>query len=328
MNKQEYLSVKQQLSFEKPLWVTLITMLFQYSLLALGIFFLSLDGFFFFVLSQVILALFFFHSFAMLHEAGHDNIHKSRWINTLVGHLYSVTCFMPFFAWKHMHQGHHVWTGSINKDPGSRTLLKLKKLGKVPKFYDTSWRLWIPLPAIAQHMRLWVYPYHLVREEKKDSRAITQAFFSIGFLITAYTILYAAFPEVIALENFALAIALYMVLTEIINVPHHVGMPHFYSTPEKDKLHPWEQHIATRSCHYPGFLSEMIALNFNLHTEHHYFPSLPWYRLKKLRSLLKPRLGGEYTEVSDFGWNRKNRLKHAQEVIMPELKHAQLSRAD
>ena len=129
------------------------------------------------------------------------------------------------------------------------------------------------------------------------------------------------FPELVTIQNFGLSILLYFLLTEIINLPHHMNVPVFLSTPARDKLHPWEQHATTRSCRYPWRLSEIITLNFSLHIEHHYFPNLPWYRLKRLRDILKPKLGEDYVEVSDFAWNIEKRKLPPSDVILPDVPH-------
>ncbi|MDX2072966.1 MAG: fatty acid desaturase [Alphaproteobacteria bacterium] len=318
MEKEEYLEIKKQLSFEKPVILTLVTMAVQLSLLALAIALLLQGTALTYLLSQLLFALYFFHAFAMLHEAGHGNLHKKRLVNWVVGHFFSVFCFIPFFSWQHMHQGHHVYAGSINKDPGSRTLRKIRQLGKVPKLYQIGWKLWVPMPAIAQHVMLWFYPLRIWREEPENKRTLYQSFFSVCFLVLAYLLLFQLFPEVVTAQNFLPAILLYFVLTEIINAPHHVGMPHFYSTPEKDRLRLWEQNLPTRSCHYYGVLSEIVTLNFSLHTEHHFFPTLPWYRLKKARDLIKPRLGKSYNEVGDFSWNWRTRKVAAGKVVLSD----------
>ena len=321
MEKAEYLEIRKHLSFEKPLWVTLLVVAVDVLLFGFALHLLAMEKVLPFLISQILLALFYFHNFALMHEAGHGNLHKTRWVNNLLGHCFSIFCFMPFFAWKHMHQGHHIWVGSINKDPGSRALKQLKSIGKIPLIYAIAWRMWIPSSAIVQHAMLWLYPRRIFKEEKKNKLVFYQSLFSVLFLLSAYVTLYRVFPQWITLSNFGLSIFLYFVITEMINIPHHVNMPHFYSSPTRDKLHPWEQHISTRSCYYPGFLSELIALNFNLHIEHHYFPNLPWYRLKKLQHILKPKLGSEYTEVSDVVWCVRNHAKSAQDVFLPDVTH-------
>ena len=59
-----------------------------------------------------------------------------------------------------------------------------------------------------------------------------------------------------------------------------MDMPTLDPRSPKQRLNLWEQQATTRSCRYPGILSELLVLNFNLHTEHHLFPALPWFRLK------------------------------------------------
>ena len=327
MEKSEYIAIRDRLSFSKPLKFTLLTIAVQCLLFVVAIWLLMQDHWAHFIVSQLLLALFFFHSFAMLHEAGHGNLYKKRWANRITGHFFSVFCFMPFFSWQHMHRGHHVYTGSINNDPGSRTLRKIKKLGRVPSAYQVCWRFWAPMVAIAQHVMLWFYPYRIWREEPENKELLRQTLFSTAFLIICYATFAHLFPEVVTIKNFGLSVFLYLVLTEIINAPHHVGMPHFYSIPKMEKLKLWNQHISTRSCRYPGVFSELITLNFSLHTEHHYFPTLPWYRLKKARDLIKPTLGEEYNEVGDFVWNWENRKVPAAQVVLSNVSHPLLDDA-
>jgi omega-6 fatty acid desaturase (delta-12 desaturase) len=97
-------------------------------------------------------------------------------------------------------------------------------------------------------------------------------------------------------------LVLFLAMEELVNLPHHVGMPSF-----AERLPPWEQHRATRSCHYPPGLSELVVLNFNFHVEHHLFPGLPWFRLRKARALLQETLNGQYEECAGASWNLRHR---------------------
>ena len=321
MEKAEYLFIKSQLSFSRPLWITLAVLVADLALFAFAMYLITLKYTAMFLISQMLMALFFFHSFAMLHEAGHGNLHRLRWVNTFLGHYFSVFCFIPYFVWNYTHPKHHLWAGSINKDPTMRILEKLKQLGRIPLIYSIAWRIWIPLPAAGQHVMFWLYPFRLLKEYTSNKRDFYRATFSVLFLASTYYFLYLWFPNVVTIHNFGLSIFLYLMLTEVINLPHHTHVPHFYSTPNLDRLRPWQQHITTRSCHYAGILSELIAMNFNLHIEHHFFPNLPWYRLKKARDLLKPRLGDEYMDVNDVCWNRRIRALSMTDVILTDVDH-------
>jgi fatty acid desaturase len=63
----------------------------------------------------------------------------------------------------------------------------------------------------------------------------------------------------------------------------------------------------TRSSVYPRWLARHLVLNFNLHIEHHLFPSLPWHQLDAARALVKPTLGAKYNESVGNAWIRRNR---------------------
>lgn len=325
MDKQQYLELKKQLSFERPFLPSLVLLVADAGLLAFALYLLTLDSLVYFILSQMLLALFFFHNFGILHEAVHGNLSKKKWVNSAVGHYASIFCFTPYFPWRQMHQKHHYYAGSLNKDPTMRLLEKMKIAKKIPFLYKTAWHVWLPLPAAAQHILFWFYPLRAYKEGVKEKHFLLKSVFSSAFILSAYVLLAWSFPEWFTLKNFGLAIFFYFILTEVINLPHHMNVPVFYSDEKRERLLPWEQHVTTRSCHYPGFLSECVALNFNLHIEHHYFPNLPWYKLKAVRAILKPALGSEYTEVSDWGWNIKSRVKPAEDIILKDVPHPLLN---
>jgi fatty acid desaturase len=81
------------------------------------------------------------------------------------------------------------------------------------------------------------------------------------------------------------------------------------------KLPLWEQAHSTRSCYYPRGISEFLVLNFNFHIEHHLFPTLPWYRLRRARALVKPVLGDGYTEEVGVTWNLRRRAEDMGRVL-------------
>ena len=322
MQKSEYLTLKNQLSFDKPLWVALLVIALDLCLLNLAVSLLKLGSTLPFLLSQVILAIFYFHNFALLHEAGHNNIHKSRWINNIVGHYASLFCFMPFFPWKHIHQGHHVWLGNIDKDPTMKPIRKIKDGAPFPALFKFSWWSWLPLSATFQLITLWLYPVRMRNEGNKDKPIFKQAIFSVAFLFIGWTALAMAFPAIVTFRNLWVSIVLYLVMSELENLPHHANMPMFRTNPIRDKLQLWEQHVPTRSCNMSPIISDLLVLNFNLHTEHHFFPTLPWYRLREARLLLEPALGTEYSAVSGIAWSAEQRAtKPAIEIWTASVHH-------
>ena len=114
------------------------------------------------------------------------NLYKARWVNSLIGHVASIFCFTPYFPWKHMHQRHHTWAGSLNKDPTMRILEKMKESQKIPSLYGVAWYIWLPLPAAAQHFLFWFYPLRVRKEGTNDRHFFHRSLFSSLFLIVVY----------------------------------------------------------------------------------------------------------------------------------------------
>lgn len=324
MDKGEYIRCRQQLRFDRPLWPALAVIGFDAGLAATAFWGMSLGGTAAWLAAQPLLTLVYFHNFALLHEAGHGSVHERRRVNTLIGHYASICCFMPYFPWKLMHQEHHIWAGNIEKDPTMANLKKMRDRGRVSPLVRFAWRSWVPLAALLQHFVFWGYPLHLWKTGKLNRGNLAQSLISIGFLAATYTALGLLFPAQISLSALWPSLLLYLVVTELVNLPHHVMMPTFMTTPARNRLHAWEQHVTTRSCYYPYGLA-FLTLNFNLHIEHHFFPSLPWYRLPRLRALLKPALGEGYTEVIGIGWNLQNRSRDAGDIVLPQIPHPLLT---
>ena len=320
MDKAEYLDIKSQMSFDRPFWITAAVMLADAVLVWCALELLSMEGWLPFITSQILLAVFYFHNFALIHEAGHGNIHKKRWVNDVLGHYFSLFSFQPYYPWKFIHQQHHTYVGNVDKDPSMDKIKKVRDENKVSWVYEFAWKSWIPLAGLMLQITFMTYPYRLWKSGEMTPKSFWLSLFSVLFMLVAYASLFLLFPETVNFKNIFLSYVFYLVLNELVNLPHHLQMPSFRDSANIRKVHPWQQHVLTRSCHY-GWLSAPLALNFNYHTEHHFFPNLPWYRLKQLRAILKPRLDDEYTELVGIAWNIKNRAISAKDIVLPEFSH-------
>ena len=315
MEKAEYMRLKAQLNFDRPLWVTFAVLATDLALFILAVRLAMTSHWPIFVLSQALLAVIYFHHFAILHEAGHGNLYKQRWVNTLIGHYASLFCFLPYFSWKYIHHEHHTWVGNVDRDPTMKNLKKYQEIGNVPPYADVVWRGWIPIPAFMQHFVLWFYPIRLWGYGPSAKEKFYRSLGSVLWLAGCYAVAFTLLPTVFTWSHFWLSLIFYLLLVEIINFPHHLKMPVMTEQTPTKVLPPWKQYLATRSCNYPYGLSELLCLNFNLHTEHHFFPNLPWFRLKTVRKHIKPTLGENYRELQGIGWNIENRKKPAREIF-------------
>ena len=139
MDKVSYLAIKNQLSFERKFLMTAIVLIVDLAVAIYALKFAESGNIALFILSQIMLAFFYFHNFALIHEAGHGNVHKKEWVNSAVGFYTSPFCFLPYFPWKHIHNEHHIHTGNLDKDPTMAALKIIKKRGNVPLLARFAW---------------------------------------------------------------------------------------------------------------------------------------------------------------------------------------------
>lgn len=310
LSKVDYERVRRQLSFRpSPAWalLTLVVNAAMYvailKLLAAG----TTSGYWG---AQLLLPIAMFQAFGVLHDCGHGSFSSNRQLNTLVGHYASVLCGLPYFPWKYIHTEHHVWAGNPERDPGL-ALVRRAKRGKVPWLVRAAWRSWVPLAGVAQHVVFWMYPIAELRRGKLSRSKLLRCTGSVAWLVVAYAGLHWLAPSLIAFRMLLPGLMLYVVLVELVNVPHHTGLTEF-----DEKVPLWEQHLPTRSCRYPKLISEFVVLNFNFHIEHHLFPNLPWYRLRAARDLVKPALGYLYRDAHAFRWAYRARKQSVTDVMV------------
>lgn len=317
MNKQVYTEIRQQLDFE-PKAARLIAHLAQdFLLLAAITALLASEQLWAYALSQPLLAALFFRSFGILHEAVHGNLSENRRVNDWLGVFYGALCFLPFTTWRSLHQEHHAWVGNFEKDPVMRMVREFPKKSEMHKTADTYfWRSWIPYIAFLQEAVFWTGSAKLIVEKDSYQGKKGELFASVGApLLVASALLLGGF----AIGNaFALApaVIIYLMMVEVINLPHHLRLPRLPAASE-EKLSLWQQYKVSRTCIYTGWFSRLVLLNFNYHAEHHMFPTLPWHELPKAYERVRAANPQGYQFCEGHDWIRVNRQKDLREVFSP-----------
>src|SRR5438477_10633 len=102
MDKAAYIDIHHQLDFNRPTWVIGATLAVEALFLWCIIWLLGQNSWPSYNASQLLLVIFFFHAFGLLHECGHGNMHRARWVNYTLGHFFSIFCVLPFFSWKYI----------------------------------------------------------------------------------------------------------------------------------------------------------------------------------------------------------------------------------
>jgi omega-6 fatty acid desaturase (delta-12 desaturase) len=256
-----------------------------------------------------LISVLMFRSFAFMHEAVHGLLSKKTRINDLLGIFSGACCLLSYESWKQAHLEHHRWSGNLDKDP-VMAMIKIfptfpKKLRSVLTF---GWKCWLPTLSFLQHTVFWSIT---VRHTLKKPQS-TEHLLSVIFPILFWTALISLMPWNVALTILAPGIGFYLIGTEVINAPHHLGLTYFRG---ETKLALWEQFKIARSCVYPSWLARFVVLNFNFHSEHHMYPYVAWYHLDKLHEAVRGELKEQYNIDPQFSWVIKNRSQDLRTVF-------------
>jgi omega-6 fatty acid desaturase (delta-12 desaturase) len=309
-DRASYDELRRRLEFRPNLWMNCATLALNAALFGAALKLLTLNVTWAYWSAQALLPIVFFQAFSLLHDCGHGSCASTRLGNMVIGHYASVLCFLPFFPWKYVHTEHHVWAGTADHDPGLVVVKRARETGRLPWLLTSAWRTWLPIIGLTQHIIYWAYPITGLRAGKLSRSKAVRCAASVGWLGCVYAVAHHAAPTLIRAGNFLPAILLYLVLVELVNIPHHAGLTSF-----AERLPLWEQHRSTRSCDYPVLVSELLVLNFNFHIEHHMFPNLPWYRLRSARRLVKASLGSAYRETRAIRWQLQQRTRGLVDVL-------------
>lgn len=310
MNSAEYKDVRMRLLFEPSNVLAFMALAINGMLLFSALWLFSLNSLWAYVLSQFVFALHFNHCYLIVHEAGHQSLFSSRNANVIVGHIASIFAFIPFFTRRHEHNAHHLWSGTF-KEPSTeralRTFANLQKRPRLVQFLNFCWRIWLPIFAINEHVKVWISTFKFSNSKSAFAR---KNLFSGIFLIFAYAAIGFTLESVIALYKMLPALVAYFVIIEFLNLPHHLDSK---ILPREKPISIWQQEECTKSFEaLPWRLSFLLTFNFNLHIGHHYYPNLPWHELPDLQKKLE-QMNPQYSQLqSEFSWHFEARKQPIQ----------------
>lgn len=262
------------------------------------------------LLAIPILSALMFRNFSLMHEAVHGLVSKKKDLNNVFGIFSGALCGLPYEPWKQVHLEHHYWSGNVEKDPVMGLMRTYphwpKALQKTATF---CWQCWIPLLAVFQYFIFWWHSsLQFIKNPKSPAIAASLIF---PFLFWGSLMMFL--PSDFFITIVTPAALIYLVAVEVINFPHHIGLPQYRGD---HKIATWNQFEIARSCIYPTWLARYIVLNFNYHIEHHMFPDAPWYHLDKIHLVLKEELNEKYNTDPQFLWILKNRPKPLDKLLL------------
>jgi len=269
----------------KVAWPTIVFTLLTISLFILNIA-LFANGLITAWLATPLLSVFTYMSYTTLHEAVHGNIHGNksnfRWLNSLCGYLVAPIIAVPYASHKHEHFTHHRFTNIDGKDPdflisgmskglAGALLTTLKFFYTQNSFFaKNNWgRAFVQERLIycgELSFSLGWRVLVIVLVDQPGIAAVLLVGYFFGGFFTAYWFAYR---------------------------------PHF----------PYDntaRYQNTSSLIMPIWMRpfEWLWLGQNLHSIHHLFPRVPFYRYHALHKEIEPILRAQGTPIVGI-WTRK-----------------------
>lgn len=202
------------------------------------------------------------------HEAVHGVLSRDKVRNRLFGIVCAIPVLQNFSAYKVLHLRHHNHLGHEGD----------------PDHYDNYSR-WTWMVFSMHWLRLMVgYPVYIVMIPILGYRDGTQS--DRCWIVAEILVLFAVLGSIWSVTPWHVILNAWLIPMIIINTMVNIrGMSqHTFLEEPEDPVR------GTRSI-LTNPITEFFMCNENYHPEHHLFPRVPWYNLKRLHGELKEQLG-------------------------------------
>lgn len=251
----------------------------------------------------------FFNMTTLLHEVVHRSVFLSRqplW-NRALGLAYAITSGISASQFTRWHLDHHDNLGSSDDDPKRHWLSPKRNARWYKLLYCTPALMPIYFRAAANEARS--YPEALRRTIKRERMATIAIQLSVGGLLASIGG-WGAMARVWAVPYFLV----FPVAFTLNRLGQHYDI---------DPAHPLKWSTVMK----PSRVWDFFFVYSNYHAEHHFFPNVPFYNLRRLHLRLAPlydRLGMSrhtYREIV-WQWFVRNRAPHTDWSLRPIMRPA------
>ena len=216
--------------------------------------------------------------FSLIHEATHGHLSANGFRNRWLAVLLSGLGFFSYSAYKVLHIRHHQYLGD-KRDPDEYS-----------NYVKQRWLIWVlhyVRLLCACLLYLVLIPWFAIKHASRQERL--KIFIEYLILIVAYGFIIYFIP----LKLLVLFWLCPWILTNfMVNIR---GLVQHGLTDHQDPM------IASRTLVVHPIV-EFFMIYENYHLEHHLFPEIPAYNLRKLRSIIEPRLSKQVTCYSYLGF--------------------------
>lgn len=309
LNRQSYIRIRQSLDLKPRSFALTAHLLKDLTLILIITALWKTEVTLAHLAAAPVLSILMFRGFSLMHDAVHGAVASNKTWNHFFGLWSGALSFLPYEQWRHGHLEHHFWSGNLEKDP---VMGLLRGFPKFPAWLQAAlkvgWKLWFPVISMAQHTVFW----NLSLRQGLNRRAPLLSGLSLAAPILLWAALLTLTPTGFALLTALPATLIYLLGTEIINLPHHLQLVQVIGD---KRFQVWNQHATARTCIYPEWFARNVVLNFNFHSAHHMFPDAPWYHLEKIHAAVFAEIGPTLKMDHDLGWTVVNRKRSFADVL-------------
>ena len=261
----------------------------------------------------VFLAFVFTQMGFIVHDAGHFQIFRQRWMNDLVGILHAnLVLGFSYTRWVTTHNQHHTHPNQLGRDPD--TDFPVLAFTQSQALAKTGFRRWIiarqryfffPL-LLLEAVNLKVDCIRFLLRENVQYRIVELiclvAHFSLyfGFLFYCLSAAQAVLFVVVHQALFGLYLGMAI-------APNHIGMPVLDYQTELDFL--TRQALTTRNLRR-HWLTDYVYGPLSCQIEHHLFPAIPVRTLRKAQAVVRP-----YFEAHGIPYHEVGPVESYREIL-------------
>ncbi|MGI9469744.1 MAG: fatty acid desaturase family protein [Rubripirellula sp.] len=211
----------------------------------------------------------------VLHEAAHHSLFRSSWVNAVMGWFAGLLVLTPFSSYRRGHVAHHCFAGTM-RDPTAAP--------DAPRWHKGVVTCLVKLHVVPILYLGGVYvPYLIYDSKSKSTKHKLEWCLNLLEIILLQAMLAWLLGPVRYLIVLAFAFWLSAMLYEYLFTQHqHVGLLPVPRSNERYSLR--EQQVFSRSVR---MRCAGLLMFFNLHKEHHLFPSLPCCYLPRVHHWLQ-----------------------------------------
>lgn len=241
------------------------------------------------------------------HEAGHAAITRHRWLATVIGQFFNT--FLTALCYSHfqkIHRNHHAHTNERDEDVDLQSDLfslypeaKFQKNTSVGRFI-TRYQAYLIWPLVSlQGLSLKLDSLKTLRESPKKTRIDQIVLFlhlALWFTMPVYVL-----GITDAAINYLLMTWFIGPYLGIVFLVNHIGT-HVFQPDEKLPRF-MRQLISTRNLG-DSVIEDIFFGGLNNHIEHHLFPSIPSYRLRQTRKIVRKFCHQHGLIYSETSWSK------------------------